>query len=72
MEKNKMISIGVFAIGLLGLIVSAVWDYINTGTQTAVSIGTYQYAGIAGGMIIAIVGVALLVVKKKPAEEKKE
>lgn len=70
MEKNKMISMGAIAIGLLGLIISAAWDYI-TRAET-VSIGIYQYAGIAAGVIIAIVGAALLVVKKKPAEEKKE
>lgn len=69
MEKTKVGAIAVFVIGLLGIILSASWDWI-AGNECC--IGNYQTAGIAGGVIVAVVGAVLLVYKPKPKEEKEE
>ena len=91
MEKTKVGAIAVFVIGLLGIILSASWDWILRNSlceflkyqESAFStfrniagseccMGNYQIAGIAGGVIVAVVGAVLLVYKPKPKEEKEE
>lgn len=71
--KKEYIYLGVFGVGILGSIVSRVWDYI---VRTEFSIGNYQIAGIAGGVIIAVLGAALFAkvkfLEKKKAEVKEE
>lgn|GEM_PF-1535086 len=69
MEKIKAGAIAVFVIGLLGIILSASWDWI-VGNECCM--GNYQIAGIVGGVIIAVVGAVLWAYKPKPKEEKKE
>ncbi|MBA3043595.1 hypothetical protein FP804_00480 [archaeon] len=69
MEKTKAGAIVVFVIGLLGIILSASWDWI-AGNECCM--GNYQTAGIVGGVIIAIIGAVLWIYKPKPKEEKKE
>ena len=69
MEKTKAGAIMVFVIGLLGIILSASWDWI-AGNEYY--IGNYQVAGIIGSVVIAVVGAALWAYKPKPKEEKEE
>ena len=69
MEKTKAGAIAIFVIGLLGIILSASWDWI-AGNEY--NMGNYQTAGIVGGVIIAIIGAVLFVYKPKLKKEKKE
>lgn len=69
MEKIKVGAIVVFVIGLLGIILSASWDWI-AGNEYCT--GNYQVAGIIGSVVIAVVGAVLWAYKPKPKEEKEE
>ena len=69
MEKTKAGAIAVFVIGLLGIILSASWDWI---ADNEYYMGNYQTVGIIGGVIIAIIGAVLWIYKPKPKEEKTE
>ncbi len=69
MEKTKAGAIMVFVIGLLGIILSASWDWI-AGNEYYM--GNYQIAGISGGVVIAIIGAVLWIYKPKLKKEKKE
>ncbi|MDI6917240.1 MAG: hypothetical protein QMC80_05530 [Thermoplasmatales archaeon] len=70
METTKAGSIVVFVIGLLGIILSASWDWIAAGNECCM--GNYQTVGIAGSVTIAIAGAVLWIYRPKSKEEKKK
>jgi len=62
-KKKKIMFLGVFVIGLMGIITSACWDYLLTKSKPV--FGNYQIIGVIFGMIIAFVGIALFTMKQK-------
>ncbi|MBA3044022.1 hypothetical protein FP804_02670 [archaeon] len=63
MKKKKIAFLGIFVIGLMGIIVSACYDYLLSKPEPV--FGNYQIAGVAVGMIIAFVGIVLFAMKPK-------
>jgi predicted nucleic acid-binding protein len=63
MKKKKIAFMGIFVIGLMGIIVSACWDYLLSKSEPV--FGNYQIAGLVIGMIIAFAGIALFAMKPK-------
>jgi len=63
MKKKKIAFLGIFVIGLMGIIVSACYDYLLSKLEPV--FGNYQIAGVAAGMIIAFVGIVLFAMKPK-------
>ncbi|MDI6916986.1 MAG: hypothetical protein QMC80_04230 [Thermoplasmatales archaeon] len=63
MKKKKIMFLGVFVVGLMGIITSACWDYLLSKSEPV--FGIYQIAGVIAGMIIAFVGIALFAMKPK-------
>lgn len=62
-KKKKIISLGVFVIGLIGIIVSACWDYLSSNPEPV--FGYYQIVGVIAGIIIAVAGIVLFAMKSK-------
>lgn len=62
-KKKKIISLGVFVVGLIGIIISACWDYLLSKLEPG--FGNYQIAGVVVGIIIAVAGTALFAMKSK-------
>lgn len=63
MKKKKIMFLGVFVIGLMGIIVSACWDYLSSKSEPM--FGNYQIAGVVVGVIIAVAGTVLFAMKSK-------
>lgn len=62
-KKKKIISLGVFVIGLIGIIISACWDYLLSKLEPG--FGNCQIAGVVAGIIIAVAGTVLFAIKPK-------
>ncbi len=62
-KKKKIISLGVFVIGLIGIIISACWDYLLSKPEPL--FGNYQITGVIVGVIIAVAGTVLFAMKFK-------
>ena len=62
-KKKKIMFLGVFVIGLMGIITSACWDYLSSKSEPM--FGNYQIAGVVVGMIIAFVGITFFAMKPK-------
>lgn len=63
MKKKKIMFLGVFVIGLMGIIVSACWDYLSSKSEPI--FGNYQIIGVVVGIIIAVAGTVLFAMKPK-------
>ena len=63
MKKKKIISLGVFVIGLIGIIISACYDYLLSKPEPL--FGNYQITGVVAGIVIAVAGTALFAMKPK-------
>lgn len=68
-SKEKTIGLVLAIVGILGLIVSASWDAIQ-GKET--SMGALQYGGIAGGVILLIIGLVIMAMMGGTVEQKRE